>query len=211
MRPRRLGTAAAMAVCLVIPAAGFAAAIPPDPPSANVTAFDRPSSVLPPDPVLHVGEPVLVVVIGFADGATVAVRVVGTRFFRRRHADRHGVLRLPYAVTADGSEGQFLMTFEGPASVDAGSRHHGASQGQSIISGDRQAVRVTVPVIGLFPFRVSRAGIGGIGSRPPSAGPSAGTLSHTGADVRGLLMFALAVCVAGTGALLLGRRTRHRR
>src|SRR5664279_3180272 len=94
---RRLAAAASIAIIGVIPAAG-ARAITPHRLTANVTAFARPDHRLPPDPVLHVAEPVLVVVTGFAGRTTVSVRVFRSGFSTHVRAGRDGVVHLSYTV-----------------------------------------------------------------------------------------------------------------
>jgi hypothetical protein len=93
---------------------------------------------------------------------------------------------------------QCLLTFEGPPQARA---------------GDQQTIIVTVPRIGLFPYRLggnSRpggSGVEGISVHVPDCGSGSG-LAVTGTEVVGALVLAVLAGVAGLALLRLGRRRR---
>lgn len=219
MRPgRRWAAAAAIAVAAVLPAAAGAGAITPSRATANVTAFARPHHRLPPNPVLRVAESVLVVVTGFASRTTVSVAVFPTGFSLRVQADQDGVVQLSYTVGAGLSRGRYLMTFQGLPDLEVGQRPGAMVSRRDVRAGDAQTITVTVPRIGLFPFRLNgpaggsggsgRSGVGGVSVHRPSADGTGSRLADTGADVVGLLLLAVLAGVLGAAALCLGRRRR---
>ncbi|MCU1658012.1 MAG: hypothetical protein JWO57_2668 [Pseudonocardiales bacterium] len=201
---RRVVAGVALAAVLVLAGAAAATGAPARP-TSNVTAFAESARPLPADPVVQAGEPVLVVVTGFAAGVTVSVNVVGTAQIRYAHSDSHGVVRFRFAAGDDLSGGQHLVTFQGPPPPTAAGHSHLGN------------IDATVPTVGMLPFRLHPGRHSGHGvdavsvSHAPDGSGSASGLSNTGADIVGPLLVALIALLAGAGALALGRYRLRRR
>jgi LPXTG-motif cell wall-anchored protein len=187
---------------------GSASAAPA--PSPNVTAYDGHGRRLPPDPRLHPGDTVLLVVTGFAAAANVQVRLAGTSVAHDVVADGSGTVHDVYVVPLALPDAQYTVTFVGPGPADPASisgRPHVA------ISND-DGVIVTVPNGGFFPFLIGNPRP--TGSTSPTATVSASStrrsprvLPNTGTDILTPLVIAAVALLAGAAAIRLGRRAAH--
>ncbi len=204
------GAAVAFVVAMVLLFSGpNATATPRERPTGNVTAYDAHGHRLPANPVLGRGTTILVVVTGFAPHATVAVRLAGTSGTVRAAADASGTVRYAYTLAQGLPDGQYVLTFVGAPPSQA-------TPSASALPGGSARVVVTVPTVGLFPFR-DPDDHEPDGDDPDSDDPGSGVegvsaatgntrLSYTGADILGPLLIGGVAVVIGTAALALGRR-----
>ena len=193
--------------------ASDAAARPPTQPTTNVTAYVAAHRLLPYNPVLQVGAPVRIEVTGFANRAMVTMQLVSTSYRKHVRADKNGVARVTYVVGPGRARGNYLITFQGEPFLPSRGNPRVTDPGQSSGTADQQTIKVTVPRIGLFPYRLAGgngpggSGVGGISIHEHADAPRSG-LAVTGADIGGALALALAACLAGAMTLRAGRRRR---
>jgi hypothetical protein len=188
----------AILVALTLTGAGAAAAATqPRHPTANLTAYGRDDRRLPDNPVLRAADGVRLVVTGFVPDSVVTVSGPASVALRTQQADASGTVRLTYVVPPHLPRGQHLVALTGPPPVRSTPGH--------AAGGDLVAV---IPVIGLFPYRISNAALSPSPTPSAGGGSGGGGLSTTGVRITAAIVAALAALTVGALALRLGRRRR---
>lgn len=149
-------------------AAPSASAEHPSQPSSNVRAVDAKGHVLRANPVLQPNDQVAVSFTGFKPGSTASVRTLVRATGRftsapvRVYAD--GTVRTTVAVTPKTLRGDYVLTVVGePRTV---------SDTSPRTSPEQQTITVTVPQIGVFPYRIGQHAprVGGAGAGASGGG-----------------------------------------
>lgn len=191
----------------LLPVAALAAFVPQSAGAAvptrtdNVMAVDRHGRPLADNPMLTAGDLVAVTVTGFDPRERVQVRT--ERGMRTDHADRDGVVHVRFTVAGNVPAGQYnLAVIENPSPTATGSNHPGGPGN----------VVVTVPRVGILPYRVGDRSLVDV---PSPAGPTADAsgaqahrpLASTGFDV--LVVVLEAAFSITVGSVLVLRRRRR--
>ena len=226
---RVVAVALMAAIFAVVLAVSRDASAAPARPSANVTAYDASGHKLPPNPELRSALRIVIKVSGFAAGVSVMVQFPGISGTASIVAGAGGVAALNYSVPASLPNGQYSIVFSGQSPPEVA--QSGGPTSQPTRSGDRQHVSVSVPDVGVFPFRKHDPGSSSSSSNPASGsasgtsgstgpgspvsdtaisiGGGGGHLGGTGVDVVGLLLAAAIAIVGGLLIMVPGRRRKH--
>jgi hypothetical protein len=210
VRLNRAVVSAVIALALIAVEAVHARAVPARP-NAPVYATDRHGGVLASGAMVRGGEHLTITATGFAPRARVQAVDVARRRIDHVQANNRGTARTSFVVPTVLAHGHRPFVALDGAIAGAAATGEPSAGGRR---GDAQSVRVTVPLLREFAYKLTRSGVdaGGVGlgsgTHTGTEGHGSQPLADTGFDELASLIAGIALFALGVGVLRTQRKRR---